>query len=81
MYTLGQFDLIKFSDNVESYLFVGANICGLSKFCWFDPAMHEDVISWVTGLLHYNAKQFITLLNVHEYVNSWERVPNKINKH
>ena len=30
-----------------------------------------DVISWVTGLRHYNASQLITSLNVRGEVNSW----------
>ena len=33
----------------------------------------EDVILWVTGLLHYNARQFITLLNIHGDLNSQVR--------
>ena len=39
------------------------------------------VISWVTGLLHYNARQFITLLNVHGDINSWVGVTHKIHEH
>ena len=37
-----------------------------------------DVISWVTGLLHYNARQFITLLNVCKDVNLWVSVAHEI---
>ena len=54
---------------VESYFFVGANIHGLSKFCWFV----EEVVSWVTGLLHPNVGQFITLLHVPWDVN-WAKI-------
>ena len=30
-----------------------------------------DAISWVTGLLHYNAGQFITFWNIRGDINSW----------
>ena len=43
-----------------------------SWICW----LRGDVISWVTGLLHYNARQFITLLNIRWDVNSWVRARN-----
>ena len=33
--------------------------------------VHGDGLSWVTGLLHYNSKPFITLLNVPWEVNKW----------
>ena len=39
------------SNSVESYLFIEANVHGLSN---------RDVILWVTDLRHYNAGQFIT---------------------
>ena len=41
----------------------------------------RDIISWVTGLLHFNTRQFITLLNVSEDVNSWLRVPYEVHEH
>ena len=41
---------------------------------------HGDVNSWVTGLLHYNVRQFITLLYVHGDVNSWGKVTHEIHK-
>ena len=37
-----------------------------------------DVIWWVTRLLHYNVRQFITLLNLHGDVNLWVRVHSKV---
>ena len=37
-----------------------------------------DVISLVTGLLHYNARQFITLLNVYGDVSLWVHLIHKI---
>ena len=37
-----------------------------------------DVSSWVTGLLNYNARQSITLLNICWEVNSWVRVTHGI---
>ena len=40
-----------------------------------------DVISWVTGFRHYNARQFITSLNVCGDVNSWVRVTHEIHEH
>ena len=40
---------------------MGVNVRGLSKFF----RVRGGVISWVTGLLQYNARQFITLLQVH----------------
>ena len=40
--------------------------------------VRENVMSWVPGLLHYNARQFITLFNVREDVNSWVRVTLEI---
>ena len=42
--------------------------------------VHGDVISCATGLVHYKARQFNTLLNVRRDVNSWMRVTDKINK-
>ena len=36
-----------------------------------------DVLSWVTGLLHYNARPFITLLNFPGNVNLWVSIPKK----
>ena len=39
--------------------------------------VRRDVISWVTGLLHNNARQFITLIKV----DSWERETPEIEKH
>ena len=45
---------------VELFLFVRASVLGFSKFCCFVG----NVISWLNGLLHYNARQCITLLNV-----------------
>ena len=38
-------------------------------------------ILWVTGLLHNNARQFISLLNVLGDVNSWVRVTHEIHEH
>ena len=40
-----------------------------------------DVISWVTGLLHFSARQFMTLLNVCGDINSWVSVTHKIHEH
>ena len=41
-----------------------------------------DVISWITGLLHYNTRQFISLLNICGDINSWVRVSHEIpNEH
>ena len=40
-----------------------------------------DVSSWVTGLLDYNARQSISLLNICWEVNSWVRVTHGIQKH
>ena len=36
-----------------------------------------DVLSWVTGLLHCNARPFITLLNIPWEVNKWVSIPMK----
>ena len=44
---------------VESFIFVGAIVYGFSKFCWFMGTSFH-----VTGMLHYNARKFITLLNM-----------------
>ena len=33
------------------------------------------------GLLHYNARQFITLINIRWDVNSWVRVTDEIHEH
>ena len=40
-----------------------------------------DIISWVTGLMQYNAGKFITWLNVHGDVNLWVRVTHEIHEH
>ena len=42
-----------------------------------------DVISRVTGLLHYKTWQSITLLNVYAHgdINSWVSVTNEIQEH
>ena len=41
-----------------------------------------DFISWVTGLMNYNARQFITLIsNVRGDINLWVRVAYKIHEH
>ena len=52
---------------MESFLFVGG------QYSWIVKTLlvRGDVNSWVTGLLHYNARQFSTLLDVHGDVNSW----------
>ena len=42
---------------------------------------HNFAGSWVIGFLHNNARQFITLFNLHGDVNSWVRVTNKIHEH
>ena len=39
-----------------------------------------DVISWITGLLHYNTRQFISLLNICGDMNSWIRVSHGIHE-
>ena len=41
----------------------------------------EDKISWVTGLLHYNERQFISSLNHHRDVNLWVRLTHEIHEH
>ena len=64
-------------DTVESYLFMGANVCGLSKILLVRGA----VILWVTGFKHNIARQFITSLNVCGEVNSWARVTHGIHEH
>ena len=43
--------------------------------------VHRDVISWVTGLRQYNARQFITSLNICGDINWWVRVTYKIHEH
>ena len=40
-----------------------------------------DVISWVTGLLHYLVRWFITLLYVYGDVKSWIRLTHNIHEH
>ena len=55
---------------VESYLFVGANVRGLSN--------KNYVVSWVTGLVHYDARQLITLLNALRDVST-PRMPRTLN--
>ena len=52
---------------------LGANVRGLCKFCWF-------VISWITGLLLYNARRTITLFDFRGDVNSWVRVTHEIHE-
>ena len=47
------------SATVESFLFMGANVHGLIVNILL---LRWDIISWITGLLHYDAKQFINLL-------------------
>ena len=37
-----------------------------------------EVISWLTGLWHYNARKFISSLNVRWDVNLWVRVTHEI---
>ena len=56
---------------VESYLLVGAICVDCQNLD------RGSVISWVTGSLTYNARQFITLLNVCGNVNSWVSVPHE----
>ena len=43
--------------------------------------VHGDIFSWVTGLMHYNARQFNTLFKVHGDANSWVRVTHEIHEH
>ena len=40
-----------------------------------------DIISWATGLIHYNARRFITLFKVRGDVSSWVRVTHEIHEH
>ena len=40
-----------------------------------------DVISWVTGLRHYNASQLIISLNVLGDVNLWVRMTDEMHEH
>ena len=40
-----------------------------------------DIILWVTGLLYYNGRWFITMLNVRWVVTSWVRVTHEIHEH
>ena len=56
---------------------MGANVCGLSKIV----LVRWDVVLWITGLLHYNARQLCTLINIHGDVTSWVRVIHEIIKH
>ena len=60
--------------NVTAGWYLIRGLHGLSKFCCF-------VGIYLTGLLNYNAKHFITLFNVHEDVNSWLRVPYEVHEH
>ena len=46
--------------HVESVLFAGANVRGLSKIL----LVHWNLILWVTGLLHYDIERFIRSLFV-----------------
>ena len=59
---------------VESFLFVRANVHGFVKIL----LLHWKVISWVTGLLHYNARNCIMF---HGDVNSWVGVICEIHEH
>ena len=56
---------------VESFLFVGAN--GLSK----NLLVRRNMISLVADLLHYNARQFMRLLNVRGDINSRVRLTHE----
>ena len=40
-----------------------------------------DVVLWITALLHYNARQLYTLLNIRGDITSWVRVIHEIIKH
>ena len=40
-----------------------------------------NIILWVTGLLHYNRRQFIILFNVLKDLNTWVRITNEIIEH
>ena len=52
-------------NTLESFLFVGAQWSLIVKIF----LVHRDLISWVTGLLHYKARQ---LLVIYDLVNhSW----------
>ena len=44
------------------------------------PAISRERNSWVTVLLDFSAKQFITLLNVHGDVNK-NRLTHEIHEH
>ena len=50
-------------------------------YLFFEDCQKRDVIFWVIGLKHYNAGQFITLLNIRGDVNSWVRENQKIHEH
>ena len=57
-----------------------SNYCGIiligeSQCLWIVKILlvRGDVISWVTGLRHYNLRPFITSLNVRGDINLWVR--------
>ena len=63
---------------LTSYIFVGPNVRKLSKFCWLVGTYLGGLLR---GMLHYKVRQFITLLNVREDVNSLVRVLHVIHEH
>ena len=70
-----------FANLLWNILFMVANVCGLSKFCWFVGTLRRD-ISWIinsqTGLMHHNIKTIHYFLHIHGDVNLWERVTFEI---
>ena len=58
-----------------------ASQCGRCFVVDLFIAFSVDIVSWVTNLLHYNAGQLITLLNVRGDVNWWFRVTHEIHGH
>ena len=82
------------SDSIDTQVVRYCLLASLLHFLWihsylwgpvFVDCQHFagllDVILWATDLLHYNARQFITLLNVCEDSNPWVRVTHEIHKH
>lgn len=47
----------------------------------FVDCQKKYVVSWVTSLVHYDARQFVTLLNDLMDVNSWVRILQESHEH
>ena len=58
--------------SLETFLFEGINVCGLSQFCWFVGML----FLWVTGVMRYHVRETIIF---YRFVGM--KVTHKIHEH